>query len=301
MTTSGTGIFFDGVTSARHDVTVELGADGAAHPRGRRRDAGRMALRPSSSRCRRPTACCGSAAPAARCWRGSKCATRRSPRRSTTCRYRSTAAAAPSGGARARSSSGASPRPSRSCWSPSFGVPALATQLAPLVPLSGRAPARRCRRHAGPHHARHQATPARRSSAAAADGEKAGRAAFDKLIGKLETAAALPIPLSAAVVRKADANAITLPGGHIYVFEGLIDKSRNARRARRRDRARDRPCRPSRRHALGAAGGRPVVPVRHAARRLRRRRRGHHRGARRCCSRAIRATWRRRPTPTAST
>jgi Peptidase family M48 len=55
--------------------------------------------------------------------------------------------------------------------------------------------------------------------------EMAGRAAFDQLMGKLETAAALPIPLSPAVVRKADANAIALPGGRIYVFEGLINQS----------------------------------------------------------------------------
>ncbi len=56
-----------------------------------------------------------------------------------------------------------------------------------------------------------------------ADAEKPGRAALDKLIGRLETAAGLPIPLKAAVVRRREANAIALPGGHIYVFEGLVD------------------------------------------------------------------------------
>src|SRR6185369_388704 len=58
-----------------------------------------------------------------------------------------------------------------------------------------------------------------------ADGEAEGRAALGRLIGKLEQAAGLPIPLDAKVVRRNEANAIALPGGHIYVFEGLIDKS----------------------------------------------------------------------------
>ena len=58
--------------------------------------------------------------------------------------------------------------------------------------------------------------------------EKAGRAAFDKLVQRLESAAQLPIPLKVAVVRRAEANAIALPGGHIYVFQGLINKSESA-------------------------------------------------------------------------
>lgn len=56
--------------------------------------------------------------------------------------------------------------------------------------------------------------------------EKAGRAALDKLIGKLETAAELPIPIKAAVVRRKESNAIALPGGNVYVFEGLVDAAR---------------------------------------------------------------------------
>ena len=91
-------------------------------------------------------------------------------------------------------------------------------------------------------------------------------------------AAGLPIPLKAAVVRRREANAIALPGGHIYVFEGLVKRSQQPRRTGRRHRTRDRPCRPSRRHALAAAIRRPVVSVRHAARRLHRRRRGGDRG-----------------------
>src|SRR3954464_6812880 len=52
-----------------------------------------------------------------------------------------------------------------------------------------------------------------------------GRAALVKLMGTLEAAAALPIPLEPKVVRRSEPNAIALPGGHIYVFEGLIEKS----------------------------------------------------------------------------
>ncbi|HEY4920662.1 MAG TPA: M48 family metallopeptidase [Xanthobacteraceae bacterium] len=55
-----------------------------------------------------------------------------------------------------------------------------------------------------------------------------GRAAFQKLVHKLETAAALPLPLHADVVRRPEANAIALPGGRVYVFQGLIAKADNA-------------------------------------------------------------------------
>src|SRR4029078_9270489 len=40
-----------------------------------------------------------------------------------------------------------------------------------------------------------------------------------------ETAAGLPISLHPFVVRDSEANAITLPGGYIYVFQSLIDKA----------------------------------------------------------------------------
>jgi predicted Zn-dependent protease len=59
------------------------------------------------------------------------------------------------------------------------------------------------------------------------DAEKPGRAALDKLLGRLEQAAALPIPLKVAVVRRNEANAVALPGGHIYVFRGLVVGARN--------------------------------------------------------------------------
>jgi Zn-dependent protease with chaperone function len=104
------------------------------------------------------------------------------------------------------------------------GLPLIATQLTPFIPYAlerklGVAIDRQARasldtRHAGA------------AFECGNDGkEKPGRAAFDKLMGQMETAAALPIPLKAVVVRKPEANAFALPGGYIYVLEGLIDKA----------------------------------------------------------------------------
>src|SRR5438477_621606 len=49
---------------------------------------------------------------------------------------------------------------------------------------------------------------------------------FDqKLAGALIVEADLAMPIRITVLRKSEANAITLPGGIVYVFQGLIDKS----------------------------------------------------------------------------
>ena len=56
-----------------------------------------------------------------------------------------------------------------------------------------------------------------------AAGEKSGRAALDTLVDRLAAAAGLPV--SVAVVRRDDANALALPGGRIYVFQGLIGRA----------------------------------------------------------------------------
>jgi predicted Zn-dependent protease len=56
--------------------------------------------------------------------------------------------------------------------------------------------------------------------------ERGGKQAFDRLISRMERAAALPIPIKAAVVRRPEANAIALPGGYVYVFNGLIRQAR---------------------------------------------------------------------------
>ena len=62
----------------------------------------------------------------------------------------------------------------------------------------------------------------------AAASETEGKAALDRLLRKLEAAAGLPIALTATAIHRDDTNAVTLPGGHIYVFEGMIDKSETA-------------------------------------------------------------------------
>ena len=54
-------------------------------------------------------------------------------------------------------------------------------------------------------------------------GEKPGRAALDALVDRLAAAAGLPVSVS--VVRRDDANALALPGGRIYVFQGLVGRA----------------------------------------------------------------------------
>jgi predicted Zn-dependent protease len=108
-----------------------------------------------------------------------------------------------------------------------FGVPALASKIAPLVPIRaerwlGEAVDTQARRMFD------KGMADRPFECGASNGEAEGRTALAKLIAKLEAAAALPIPLDAKVVRRAEANAIALPGGHIYVFEGLVEKSETA-------------------------------------------------------------------------
>jgi predicted Zn-dependent protease len=105
-----------------------------------------------------------------------------------------------------------------------FGLPALVERLTPLIPWSiehrlGKAMDTQVRAmlETGPSD--------KPFECGLADAEKAGRAAFDKAMSQLESAAKLPIPLTPVVVRRADANAIALPGGHIYVFQGLVAKA----------------------------------------------------------------------------
>jgi Zn-dependent protease with chaperone function len=107
-----------------------------------------------------------------------------------------------------------------------YGVPALADRLAPLLPLRaehalGAAVDGQIRRMLDKTDGKEALECGKESS------ETAGRAALEKMIGKLEAAAALPIPLDARVIRRSEANAIALPGGRIYVFEGLIAKAEN--------------------------------------------------------------------------
>jgi Zn-dependent protease with chaperone function len=108
-----------------------------------------------------------------------------------------------------------------------FLVPAIAARLAPVIPMGierklGEAVDSQVRamldnRRLG-----------ERFTCGHAEAERAGQAALDLVIARLSQAAALPAPLHVSVVRRAEANAIALPGGHIYVFQGLIGKAGNA-------------------------------------------------------------------------
>lgn len=108
-----------------------------------------------------------------------------------------------------------------------YGVPEIASRLTPIVPYAaeiklGAAVDAQVRgmldkSGAGP-----------RFVCGSAEAEQAGRAAFDKMFAKLEQAARQPIPLRIMVVRNEDANAVTLPGGVIYVFYGLIEQAESA-------------------------------------------------------------------------
>jgi Zn-dependent protease with chaperone function len=105
------------------------------------------------------------------------------------------------------------------------GVPLIATELTPLIPYAierqlGAAVDAQARLSLDNHHA------GAAFECGTSEKERTGRATFDKLMRQLETAAALPFPLRITVVRRPESNAITLPGGHIYVFQGLVNEAR---------------------------------------------------------------------------
>ncbi len=108
-----------------------------------------------------------------------------------------------------------------------FGLPALAARIIPFVPLAvehelGDAVNKQIRavldnRHLGAAF-----------SCGSGPDEMQGRAALDKLVGRLAAAAALPVDLHVDVVRRNEPNSMALPGGLIYVDEGLIRKAQAA-------------------------------------------------------------------------
>ena len=107
------------------------------------------------------------------------------------------------------------------------GVPAIAERLAPAVPVAVE------RKLGDAVNVQVRSQLDTRNAGAAFEcgtgaSEKAGRAALDKIIKRLEGAAALRMPLRTTVVRRPEANALALPGGQIYVFRGLIEKADTA-------------------------------------------------------------------------
>src|SRR5262249_35694363 len=105
-----------------------------------------------------------------------------------------------------------------------FGVPAIADRLTPYVPNAvehrfGEAVDAQVRDMLH----RERRGPA--FECGQADAEKAGRAALSRLAARLQAAASPAISINLAVLRKPQPNAFALPGGHIYLFEGLINKA----------------------------------------------------------------------------
>ena len=219
--TSGQAIFFDGVTSVRRTVTVELGL--------------------TAMKIRAPD---GEALAA---WRYGELATYSAPHgmlrvglatspARLEIRDRDLTAAFTARAGRIRQPGAIDPRTRRKVvgWSLAavasavmvamFGVPLMVERIAPLVPLGVE------QQLGASVDSKYRASLARDHGDGFECGQgpngQAGRAAFDKLVGRLETAAGLPFPVRAAVVRRADSNAVSLPGGRVYVFEGYINKAK---------------------------------------------------------------------------
>lgn len=218
MTTSGTGVYFDGQTSRRQDVHVELGPELVLlQPDGRRLLGWPLtALRELSSPPGVLRVTREGGPPLARL-------DIRDPGLADAVR-----AAAPNLGASRVTESGVVRRVV--LWSVAavvsfgafalYGVPVLADRITPLLPWSvdrrmGDAVDRQIRyilptTDDGPF------------ACGDAENEKAGRAALDTLAKRLSDAAALPVPINIVAVRSDIPNAFALPGGHVYLFDGLI-------------------------------------------------------------------------------
>ncbi len=97
-----------------------------------------------------------------------------------------------------------------------FGVPLVAQRMVPLIPLSFE-------RHLGDM-ANNQVRAL--FGGACTGGE--GSAAFAKLVDRLRRAAHLDMPLQTAVLASPVPNAFALPGGKIYLLNGLLQKADNA-------------------------------------------------------------------------
>jgi Zn-dependent protease with chaperone function len=226
MTSTGPGVFYDGTTSARHEVSVELdrtallvrAAEGHLLVRWPYADLEQLAAPDSILRIGR---------------RGNPVLARLEVRDATL-------AAAIDELAGAVDRTGTVERRGRAkvvAWSLAavvsfalvgiLGVPAIAERLTPYVPNA----LERKFGEAVDAQVRAMLDTDRKGDAflcGRTDGEKEGRAALGRLVARLEAAAALPFAIDLAVMRRPQANAFALPGGRIYLFEGLIDKAKSA-------------------------------------------------------------------------
>jgi len=225
MTTNGTGIFYDGRTSDRQEVTVEVGDD---------------AVRVSAL-----------SGPVLAQWRFAEIAPVAIPagglriglaHATAAARleiHNPTLAAALIGRLKPTDRTGLTDRRTRIkvvafslvaiatlVASAIWGVPLLSDRIVPHLPVAlerrlGAAVDMEVRR------ALDTSTDGKSFECGIGDAQSAvaARAAFTKLIAHLEEVAGLSLPLRAVVVRRIDANAITLPGGHIYVFDGLLTRA----------------------------------------------------------------------------
>jgi Zn-dependent protease with chaperone function len=99
-----------------------------------------------------------------------------------------------------------------------FGLPEIATRLAPLVSLSDE---RKFAELVDPE----LLALGVGSECGHTDADKPARDALDKLIEQLEAAAALPIPMRVYVVRQNEDNGFVAPGGYIVLYHQLIANS----------------------------------------------------------------------------
>jgi Zn-dependent protease with chaperone function len=97
-----------------------------------------------------------------------------------------------------------------------FGVPLAADRLTPLVPQA-------LERRLGSVADRQITTLFGGKICAGA----AGQAAFNKLVTTLREAAAMDTSIEAVVLATPVANALALPGGKVYLFDGLLQKAQN--------------------------------------------------------------------------
>lgn len=226
MATNGTGIFYDGLTSDRHKVAVEIDGDAIAV---KAADGAMLARWPLDEVYPLATSDdvlkigVASATVAARLEIHDRAL-----------------AAALLGRLRRTDRSGLTDRRTRFkvvAWSLAaivtlvggavWGIPLLAEQIAPHLPLSweirlGQAIDAQVRQTLDSANGRKQPFECAVGDSAQA---VAARDAFRKLVASLEGAAGLPLPLHVSVVRSPEVNAITLPGGRVYVFEGLVEKA----------------------------------------------------------------------------
>lgn len=97
-----------------------------------------------------------------------------------------------------------------------FGIPLVADRLAPLVPLS-------IEKRIGEAVDKQVGVVMGRKVCTAPEGQ----AAFTQLVGKIASAGGLAQPPAAQVLSSKVPNAFALPGGKIYLLDGLIQKAEN--------------------------------------------------------------------------